>query len=135
MTILLMSTVFLLVSITGLGIIGLASFAVRQRTKQIGTRRAVGATPWTVMRQVVLESLILTGIAGYAGLLAGMGVMDLTNYFLLAGSDTGMFRNPEVSLVVVGKALLILVASGALAGMIPARRAVKIRPVEALRAI
>ncbi len=119
------------------GVIGVSNIMlviVRERTNEIGIRRAVGATPLTVMRQVVLESVTLTGIAGYAGLLAGMGIMDLTN-FLISGSDTGMFRNPDVSLAVAGKALLMLAGSGVLAGMIPARRAIKIRPVEALRAI
>jgi putative ABC transport system permease protein len=119
------------------GVIGVSNIMlviVRERTNEIGIRRAVGATPWSVMRQVVLESLILTGVAGYCGLMVGMALVELAN-FLMSGQDTGMFRNPEVSLAVVGKALLILVGSGILAGMIPARRAIKIRPVEALRAV
>jgi len=119
------------------GVIGVSNIMlviVRERTNEIGIRRAVGATPLSVMRRGVLESLILTGVAGYAGLMVGMGAIELTNY-LISGSDTGMFRNPEVSLTVVGQALVILAGSGVLAGMIPASRAVKIRPVEALRAI
>ena len=121
------------------GVIGVSNIMlviVRERTNEIGIRRAVGATPLSVMRQVMLESLILTGIAGYVGMLAGMGLIDLANLVMvMSGSDTGMFRNPHVDLAVVGQALLILAGSGVLAGMIPASRAVKIRPVEALRSL
>ena len=88
----------------------------------------------SVMVQVVLESLILTAVAGYGGLVVGVGVLELVNMFI-AGTDTGMFRDPGVDLATLGRALVILVGSGILAGLIPARRAVKVRPVEALRAI
>ena len=118
------------------GVIGVSNIMlviVRERTNEIGIRRAVGATPWSIMRQVVLEAVILTGAAGYLGLAAGLGAVELANSFL-AGTDTGMFTNPDVATGTALQALGILVVSGVLAGLMPARRAVRVRPVQALRA-
>ncbi len=119
------------------GVIGVSNIMlviVRERTNEIGIRRSVGATPMSVMGQVLTEAMVLTAIAGYLGMFCGVGLVELAN-FLLADANVGMFKNPEVAVVTVGKAMVILMLSGALAGLIPARRAVKIRPVEALRAI
>jgi putative ABC transport system permease protein len=119
------------------GVIGVSNIMlviVRERTNEIGVRRAVGATPRAVMSQVLVESLVLTGVAGYLGLVAGVGVVELVAR-LTAGNEAEMFRNPEVSLASALQTLLILVAAGLLAGLLPARRAVKLSPVEALRAL
>jgi putative ABC transport system permease protein len=119
------------------GIIGVSNIMlviVRERTNEIGVRRAVGATPLAVMGQVVFESLVLTCAAGWLGLVAGVGVVEATAR-LVAGVEGGMFRNPEVSLGAAVQTLFILIACGVLAGLFPARRAVKSSPVEALRAI
>jgi putative ABC transport system permease protein len=106
---------------------------VRERTNEIGVRRAVGATPWAIMTQVVFESLALTSVAGYLGLVAGVAAIEATAR--LVGDGAEMFKNPEVSLGAALQTLAILVLSGLLAGLFPARRAVQSTPVEALRAI
>ena len=119
------------------GVIGVSNIMlviVRERTNEIGVRRAVGATPLAIMLQVVFESMVLTSVSGYLGLLAGVGAIELTARLIPAG-EGGMFRNPEVSLAAALQTLAILVAAGALAGLFPARRAVTVSPVEALRAV
>jgi putative ABC transport system permease protein len=120
------------------GVIGVSNIMlviVKERTKEIGIRRAVGASPFSVMGQIILEAIILTSIAGYFGLVAGMGAMDLTSYLLdQSGANPQMFANPDVSLATAMNALIILVISGTLAGLIPAQRAVSVSPVHALRA-
>ena len=118
------------------GVIGVSNIMlviVRERTNEIGVRRAVGATPWAIMTQVVFESLVLTSIAGYLGLVAGVAVIEMTAR--LVGDGAEMFKNPEVSLAAALQTLVVLVLSGLLAGLFPARRAVQSTPVEALRAI
>ena len=119
------------------GVIGVSNIMlviVRERTNEIGVRRAVGATPFTITAQIVFESLILTTVAGYLGLVAGVGVVEVIGR-LIAASPTEMFANPEVPFESALTTLAIVVVSGILAGLIPARRAVKISPVEALRAV
>jgi putative ABC transport system permease protein len=118
------------------GVIGVSNIMlviVRERTNEIGVRRAVGATPWAIMTQVVFESLVLTSVAGYLGLVAGVAAIEATSR--LVGDGAEMFKNPEVSLQAALQTLAILVLSGLLAGLFPARRAVRSTPVEALRAI
>jgi putative ABC transport system permease protein len=119
------------------GIIGVSNIMlviVRERTNEIGVRRAVGATPMAIMAQVIFEATVLTGVAGCFGLVAGVGLVEATNR-LTAGADMEMFRNPEVSFDTAVQTLLILMLCGVLAGLFPARRAVKVSPVEALRAV
>jgi putative ABC transport system permease protein len=107
---------------------------VKERTKEIGIKRALGATPWKIIGQIILESVFLTTIAGYLGLVIGIGILELVNTLMGVNPDGGMFKNPEVDLNVALTALSILIVSGALAGFIPARRAVQVKPIEALRA-
>ncbi len=117
------------------GVIGVGNIMlviVRERTKEIGIRRALGATPLTIMGQVVLEAVFLTSSAGYCGLILGMLAMDGVAR-LVAGGDAQMFVSPGVELEAALKALGILIVSGVAAGLIPAQRAVAVRPVEALR--
>jgi putative ABC transport system permease protein len=117
------------------GVIGVSNImliVVKERTKEIGVKRALGATPFSVVGQLMMESIFLTSIAGYLGVLAGIGVLEMVSSALPPGGS-GMFSNPEVRLNVVLIALSILIVSGALAGMIPARKAVSISPVDALR--
>jgi putative ABC transport system permease protein len=119
------------------GVIGVSNIMlviVRERTNEIGIRRAVGATPFSITAQIVLESLILTGLAGYMGLVAGVAVVEAIAG-ALAASPAEMFRNPEVPFESAVITLAILVVSGVLAGLIPARRAMKISTVEALRTV
>jgi len=119
------------------GVIGVSNIMlviVRERTNEIGVRRAVGATPFAIMLQVVYEALVLTCVSGYLGLVAGVGVVELTAG-LIPATEGGMFKNPEVSLAAALQTLVILVGAGILAGLFPARRAVRVSPVEALRAV
>jgi putative ABC transport system permease protein len=117
------------------GVIGISNImlvVVKERTKEIGIKRALGATPFKIVGQLVQESLFLTFIAGYGGLVLGVGVIQLVSN-AMKGQEGGMFRNPEVDLNVALIALLILIIGGIIAGLIPAYRAIKITTVDALR--
>jgi len=119
------------------GIIGISNImliVVKERTKEIGIRRALGATPWSIRAQILLESIFLTIISGMAGIILASAVLAIANS-ILDGMDTStmMFANPSVNMGVVLIALTILIVSGLLAGLIPAQTAIKIKPVEALR--
>ncbi|MEJ2595497.1 MAG: ABC transporter permease [bacterium] len=119
------------------GVIGISNIMlviVRERTKEIGIQRALGATPGKIMTQIITESIFLTSVAGYLGLVFGIALIELINYLLVqSGGEGQFFRHPEVDLNVALTALAILVVSGALAGLIPATRAIRIRPIDALR--
>jgi putative ABC transport system permease protein len=119
------------------GVIGVSNIMliiVKERTKEIGIQRAIGAIPWTVISQVILESVILTTIAGYVGLVIGVGIVEGVNYMLVAtGAESEMFVNPEVNFSAAIQALEVLVVAGIFAGIIPAYRAVSMKPIDALR--
>ncbi|MCK4569769.1 MAG: FtsX-like permease family protein, partial [Bacteroidales bacterium] len=119
------------------GVIGVSNIMliiVKERTKEIGIQRAIGATPWNVISQVIMESVILTTLAGYIGLVLGVGIVEGVNYMLIAtGAESDMFTNPEVNFSAAIQALEVLVVSGILAGLIPAYRAVSMKPIDALR--
>ncbi len=119
------------------GVIGVSNimlFVVKERTREIGIKRALGATPFAVIGQIILESVLLTTVAGYFGLVFGVGITELVAIAMKgAGGGSEFFKNPEVSLTVAATALAVLIVCGALAGLIPAKRAVSIKPVEAIR--
>lgn len=119
------------------GIVGVSNIMmiiVKERTQEIGIQRAIGATPMAIITQIITESVFLTALAGYIGLVFGVAIIEGVNYMLIqSGASTGMFSNPSVDFGVAVKALLILIVSGAVAGLIPARRAVSIKPIDALR--
>lgn len=114
------------------GVSNIMLIAIKQRTKEIGIRKALGATPWSIVRQIIQESTALTAIAGYLGLTVGVGLLRAIAT-LVAGSN-GMLRNPEIDLRIALAASGVMIAAGVLAGLVPARHAVRITPVEALRA-
>lgn len=120
------------------GVIGVSNIMliiIKERTKEIGIRRAIGASPWNIVSQIILESVFLTGIAGYFGLISGIFLMEFISDKLAENpSDGAMWANPTVDLKVALIALTILIISGLFAGLIPARKAVKIKPIDALRA-
>ncbi len=116
------------------GVIGISNIMlviVKERTKEIGVRRSIGARPGNITGQIMLEALTLTFIAGYFGLLSGIGSLQAINSMQI---DSGFFSHPEVDLSVALVALTVLIISGLIAGYVPARRALSIKPVDALRA-
>ncbi len=118
------------------GVIGVSNIMliiVNERTKEIGVRRAIGAGPISIISQIMAEAIVLTSFAGYLGLVCGVFLMEGVNK-AIEGQNTGMFYQPGVEIDVAFKALVILIVCGALAGVIPARKAVSISPVDALRA-
>ncbi|KRD08067.1 multidrug ABC transporter ATP-binding protein [Flavobacterium sp. Root901] len=125
-----------LVLISGvIGISNIMLIVVKERTKEIGIRRALGATPGAIRGQILSESIFLTIISGMFGIAVATGIIALLNMALDSmppGNDT-MFANPSVDLGVVFVALIILVGSGLLAGFIPAQTAINVKPVDALR--
>ncbi len=121
------------------GVIGVSNIMlviVKERTREIGVQRALGARPVTIITQVMLESVALTTVAGYIGLSLGVGLLELVNRILESQSrneDEIFFRHPEVSMSVALAALAVLIVAGLFAGSIPAKRALQIKPIEALR--
>jgi putative ABC transport system permease protein len=118
------------------GVIGISNImliVVKERTKEIGIRRALGATPREIRGQVLQESMFLTLISGMAGISFAAGLIWIMNTLLDAAGSVENFANPSVSVGVIFIALTILVISGLLAGMIPATRATQMKPVDALR--
>lgn len=118
------------------GIIGVSNImliVVKERTKEIGIRRALGEDPWSIKLQILMESIFLTIISGMAGITIGALFIYGVNALLEANGPVDMFLNPSVSLGVVVAALVILIISGLLAGFIPAQSAIKVKPIDALR--
>jgi len=116
-----------------IGVSNVMLIIVKERTKEIGIRRAVGARPSAIVAQIVVESVILTAIAGYLGLVAGIAVMETVGRLLPAGDSARMFVNPDVGIVEALRALAVLIGAGLLAGLAPAQRALQVSPIVALR--
>ncbi len=118
------------------GVIGVSNImliVVKERTKEIGIRRALGASPANIRTQILIESIFLTIISGMLGV--GFGALAIygINFILDMVGPVDMFTNPSVDLRIVTIALIILVGSGLLAGLIPAQNAIRVKPVDALR--
>jgi putative ABC transport system permease protein len=103
---------------------------VNERTKEIGIRKAIGATPLSIVSMILLEAVFITGLAGYIGLLLGIGTLELVSSVI---PENQFFVNPEVDFSIAIISTLVLILAGTLAGLMPALRASKIRPVIALR--
>jgi len=115
------------------GIVGISNImliTVKERTKEIGIRKALGATPWSIIDLILTESILITLFSGYIGLVAGVGSLELVSAYL---PPLDFFQDPEVDIKVAAGATILLVIAGAIAGFIPARKAVYINPVEALK--
>ena len=126
------------------GIVGVSNImliTVKERTREFGIRKAIGATPWSILRLIIIESIIITTIFGYIGMLCGIGAnlyMDATMGHEVVDAGIfkqSMFLNPTVGFDVCIEATLLIVIAGTIAGLIPARKAAKIRPIEALNAM
>lgn len=115
------------------GIVGVSNImfvSVKERTHEIGIRRAIGAKPRSILFQIVLESVAITALFGYAGIFLGMCIMQLVD----AGfGSTDFMYNPTIDISIAVEVTIVLVIAGSLAGLFPALKATKVKPVEALR--
>lgn len=144
------SGITMLVTIIGIltliaGIVGVSNImlvSVKERTREIGIRKALGAPPSSILKSIILESIIITTIFGYIGLVMGIGLTEIINFFMeqaangQAASDgpqMSVFKNPTVEVGYAIFATLVLIISGVVAGYLPAHKAVKVQPIEAMR--
>ncbi len=114
------------------GVIGVSNIMmiiVKERTKEIGIRKALGATPRSIVMLIVQESVFITAVAGYIGLLLGIGLLQLMSDNIKGD----FFQRPEVNFSLAVSATLMIIAAGALAGLFPALKASRVQPIEALR--
>ena len=108
---------------------------VKERTREIGIRKALGATPFAIVSTLLLESTLVTSVAGYLGLVFGVGLLELIAWWLRStGAQSAYFMNPEVNFEVAITAIVLLIIVGLIAGLVPALRAAKITPIEAMKA-
>ncbi|MGM9675440.1 MAG: ABC transporter permease, partial [Bacteroidaceae bacterium] len=124
------------------GVVGVSNImliTVKERTREFGVRKAIGAKPWHILRLILVESVITTAFFGYVGMVCGVAAnayMDATIGREVV--DTGLFRatmflNPTVGIDVCLQATFVIVLAGTLAGLLPALKAARVRPIEALR--
>jgi putative ABC transport system permease protein len=115
------------------GIVGVSNImmiVVKERTKEIGIRKSLGATPWSIIALIMQEAIIITSFAGYIGLVLGVGLLELISKKM---PPSEFFKNPEANFSIAVMATVLLIFAGAVAGLFPAMRAAKVKPVEALR--
>jgi putative ABC transport system permease protein len=119
------------------GVIGISNImlvVVKERTKEIGIQRALGAKPWNIIGTILQETVFITFLAGFTGLFVATAIVELVgNLFFSNTVNVGMLHHPQIDLSVGITAVAILIFAGAIAGFIPARRAIMIKPIEALR--
>ena len=119
------------------GVVGVSNImlvTVRERTQEIGVRRALGASPFTILKQIMSESLVLTFLAGIFGIVLGVGVLAIVSQILAANpSDKMPLSNPQISFGIAIAALMVIVVAGLVAGWLPSKRALQIKAIDALR--
>jgi len=131
------------------GIVGVSNImlvTVRERTREIGIRKAIGAPPSSILKLIIFESILITAVFGYIGMISGIGVMEGINAVMTMsgandaptggnmGEDLTLFRNPTVSLGIAVSSTVVLIIAGVFAGYYPARKATKVSAIEAMRA-
>jgi putative ABC transport system permease protein len=115
------------------GVVGVSNIMmiiVKERTKEIGVRKALGATPYSIVSLIIQESVFITFIAGYIGLMSGIGVVELIKAFKLEGD---FFKDPDVDINIAVSSVALIIIAGALAGLFPALKAANVEPITALR--
>lgn len=126
------------------GIVGVSNImliTVRERTREFGIRKAIGASPFSILKLIIVESIIITAVFGYIGMVTGIGVTEGINAAMeamnagksMSQDDMSVFRDPTVSLNIALSATGLIIVAGVLAGYFPARKAVKITAIEAMR--
>lgn len=126
------------------GIVGVSNImliTVRERTREFGIRKAIGATPFSILKLIIVESILITAVFGYLGMITGIGLTEVINYFMekmnmgqaSSRDDMSIFLNPTVNLGVALSSTVLIVIAGVLAGYFPALKAVKITAIEAMR--
>ena len=116
------------------GVGNIMAIIVKERTKEIGIRKSLGATPWSIVSMILQEALVITGLAGYAGLAVGCATIGGISYALSTfGMESEFFANPQINLTTALTAIAVLTASGLAAGLVPGIRAASVNPVVALR--
>jgi putative ABC transport system permease protein len=127
------------------GIVGVSNImlvSVKERTREIGIRKAIGAKPSSILKTIILESIIITTIFGYIGLIMGIGLTEIVNFIMEQAANgqpvsdepqMSVFTNPTVEIGYAIFATIVLIISGVIAGYLPARKAVKVKPIEAMR--
>lgn len=124
------------------GIVGVSNImliTVRERTKELGIRKAIGATPFSILKLIIIESILITAVFGYIGMVFGIGITEGINSLMeaannqMSSDDMSVFRNPTVSLSIAMIATGLIVFAGVIAGYFPARKAVKVTAIEAMR--
>jgi putative ABC transport system permease protein len=120
-----------------IGVFNIMMIVVKERTKEIGIRKAIGASPRSVISLVITEAIFITAASGYIGMVFGIGLLEfISSYdiiYKMYPPAAPYFLNPQVDLKIAFGATLVLVISGALAGFFPAKKAASIKPIEALR--
>jgi putative ABC transport system permease protein len=129
------------------GIVGVSNImlvSVKERTREIGIRKAIGATPMAILKTIILESIFITTLFGYIGMMMGIGLTELVNFFMVQAANgqpatdepqMSIFTNPTVDLGYALFATVILIIAGVIAGYLPARKAVRVQPIEAMRQV
>ena len=126
------------------GIVGVSNImliTVRERTREFGIRKAIGATPFSILKLIIVESILITAVFGYLGMILGIGLTEGINSVMemmnvgknVSQDDMSIFLNPTVNLSVALSATALIIGAGVLAGYFPARKAVKITAIEAMR--
>lgn len=115
------------------GIVGVSNImmiVVKERTREIGIRKSIGATPGSIVALIMQEAIVITSFAGYIGLVLGVGLLELISKNI---PPSEFFRNPNADFSIAVSATILLIIAGAIAGFFPAMHAAKVRPVEALK--